>query len=175
MTSLISIYTYSGKFIDHMLDTVTITKQLNNMDKGTLVLSNLNPKVTEDLILPGNFVVVEDSNLRNSWVGVISPPTTTNSTQTTIALLDPKYLLAGVPILSTAGLNLGTVTVQGISYAISVIPLCQKRRQFIWGRMYILSWKTLQELNILSGGLNLLYLQRVFSVLKSGQIIFENQ
>lgn len=119
MTSLLSFYTFSGKFIDQLLDKVTIIKKLDGLDTGTLVLANSNPKLTEDLILPGNFVVVEDDNLTNTWVGVISPPTASNTTQTTIALLDPKNLLIGVPILSTAGLSLGTISVMGIEFALS--------------------------------------------------------
>lgn len=118
MTSLISIYDYTGRFVDQFLGIVNITQNNYAMDSGTIVIANNNPKLSEDLILPGNFVLVEDSNLANPWVGIISIPTSSNETQTTIALIDPKDILTGLPIISTEGLGLGVVSLQGITFAL---------------------------------------------------------
>lgn len=119
MTSFISFYTYAGKFIDSLLSTVNITKKLKDMDSGTLVLPNTNSKLSEQLIKPGNFVTVEDDNLSARWVSIIVPPTSTNVSQTTLALIDPKHLLTELPIISTEGLGLGIVSLQGIEFALS--------------------------------------------------------
>lgn len=118
MTSLISIYNFRGHFIDQFLETVNITQKLSSMDSGTIVISNNNPKLTEDLILPGNYVIVQDKNMSVPWIGVISVPTSSNETQTTIALIDPKDILVGLPIIDTIGIGIGVISLQGILFAI---------------------------------------------------------
>lgn len=119
MTSLISFYTYDGIFLDNLLSTVNITKKLKSMDSGTLVIPNTNTKLSEQLIRPGNFVVVEDDNLSSHWISIIVPPTSTTTAQTTLALIDPKHLLTELPIISTEGLGLGIISLQGIEFALS--------------------------------------------------------
>lgn len=119
MTSLISVYNYRGQFIDLLLGILNITQDSTSLDSGTLVIPNTVAKLSEDLIRPGNFLYVEDSNLANPWVGVISVPTSTNETQTTIALIDPKDILIGLPIISAEGLGLGVVSLQGIAFAVA--------------------------------------------------------
>ncbi len=118
MTSLIKFYDFEGRFLDQILSIIKLTQDSNSMDSGTLVISNTNIKLSEDLIRPGNFVYVEDKNMSDPWIGVITTPTSTNESQTTIALIDPKDILVGLPIISTEGLGLGIVSLQGIAFAV---------------------------------------------------------
>ncbi len=132
MTSLISFYDFEGRFIDQILGIVNLTQDSTSMDSGTLVLQNTLAKLSEDFIRPGNFVYVEDKNLTDPWIGVISIPTSVNKEQTTIALIDPKDILIGLPIISTEGLGLGIVSIQGIAFAIEQTKKRKRRHNFIY-------------------------------------------
>lgn len=129
MTSLISVYDFEGRFLDHFLGIVNLTQSTASMDSGTLVIPTISSKLTEDLILPGNFVYVEDKHLADPWIGVISIPTSVNKEQATIALIDPKDILIGLPIISTEGLGLSIVSLQGIAFAIEQTRRGKRRRR----------------------------------------------
>lgn len=118
MASLISIYNFDGSYINQFLGEVGITQNLGKMDRGTLIVNNSDIKVTPDLFLPGNLVLVSDESLSSPWIGVIVPPTSTNPSQSTVALVDIKNIFTGMVILSTEGLGLGITVLESIQTVI---------------------------------------------------------
>lgn len=128
MTSLIQFYTHDGHYIDQILSTISLTDEKDGLGKATFTLSVNNTKASEQLIKPGNFVVIEDENLKGGWIGVIVPPTSVNNKQITLGITDPRYLLMSIPILDTDGLGVGVEAAQAIKFAVKSTKVRQSHR-----------------------------------------------
>lgn len=118
MSSLVSFFRHDGTYLNQFIANPTITQKLNGLTEASLALPHTDPKITEDFLLPNNYVVVDDEFLAEQWVGVITTPTASNNLQTTIGLSDPKVQLQNLPIISVSGLGIGAISLQGIAFVI---------------------------------------------------------
>ena len=118
MASLISVYKINGTFLSQFIGHISMQQRHQDMDKGTLTFENSNIKMSKDLLLPGNIVLVEDQHLNKPWISIITAPTSTNITQSVVALLDAKSLLIGTPILESGGLGQNTTVSRRIEFII---------------------------------------------------------
>lgn len=130
MSSLVSFFRHDGRYLNQFIANPTITQKLNGLTEASLALPHTDPKITEEFLLPNNYVLVEDEFLAEPWVGIITTPSASNNVQTTIALTDPKIQLQGIPIISTEGLGIGVINLEGIEFVIEAAKGTKYQHRF---------------------------------------------